>query len=394
MVLTPMSDQNNTKNPEIYLDYHATTPVDARVVEAMLPFLTEIFGNPASTNHSYGWMAEAAVAKAREQVANLIGAQEKEILFTSGATESINLAILGLLKNYAPNKAHLITSNVEHSATLQVAKAAEKLGYAVTWLAADRHGQIRADQVKEALTDETVLVSLLFANNEIGTINPVEEIGAVLADRKILFHVDAVQAVGRCPIDVARMGIHLLSLSAHKIYGPKGVGALYARAKNPRVRLSPIFFGGGQENGIRPGTMNVPGAVGLGKSCEIMDLECKSENSRLAGIRDKLWGILKARVPGAQVNGHPTQRLPNNLNVTVPGVYADLFQANLKGLAVSRGSACATGGTAGSHVLRAIGVDPELSRTTLRFGLGRPTTEEEVERAAEIVVNAYGKSRK
>ena len=383
-----------TMGKELYLDHHATTPVDPRVLEVMLPYFTQHFGNPASSNHSYGWVAEQAVEKAREQVAELVKAKSKEIIFTSGATESINLAIMGILRQYEPGAAHLITSNTEHKATLETAQAAQAMGYKVSFLPVDRYGQVHLDQVREVVTDKTVLVSLIFANNEIGTINPIAEIGEFLSSKNILLHVDAAQAAGKVAIDVERMGIHLLSLSGHKIYGPKGVGALYIRGKNPRVRLKPLLTGGSQEHGIRPGTVNATGAIGIGKACEIMSLEGFSENSRLTSLRDKMWSMLQEKFSEISLNGHPKHRLGHNLNVSFKNVHPDLFLANIKGLAISSGSACSTGSTNPSHVLTAIGVNPELCRTTLRFGLGKSTQEEDIRKAIDIVYGSYQKSRK
>ena len=360
----------------------------------MKTFLTDQFGNAASTNHPYGWSADQAVKDAREQVAHLISCKPKEVIFTSGATESINLALLGSLKQLPPQKGHLITSNVEHSATLKVAEAAEKLGYQVTRLPANQYGQVSPEQVLEALRPETVVVSLIYANNEIGSINPITQVADVLKDKKVLFHVDASQAVGKIEINLQTIPIHLMSFSAHKIYGPKGIGALYVRSKNPRVRLKPLTFGSDQEMGLHPGTSNVPGIVALGKACELIKGQIENENSKLAAMRDHLWSELQSQIPTAQLNGHPTERLSNNLTFSMPDALPNVFWSSLDGLAVSSGSACATGSTKASHVLTSIGLDSQLSRSTVRIGVGRFNTQEEISTAIDILVRAYKKSSK
>lgn len=377
----------------IYLDNHATTPVDPRVCEAMKKYFNECYGNAGSANHSYGWDAEDAVSKARKQVADAIGAKPKEIIFTSGATESLNLAILGVMLNDPSQTAHFITSNAEHKATLTITEALQEMGYPVTVLPVDRYGQIHPQQIIEAITPKTALISLIFANNEVGTINPMTEIGQIANEKGIFFHADAAQAVGKIPIDVEKIGLHLLSLSGHKIYGPKGVGALYFKAKDPRVRLKPVMFGADQERGIRPGTLNVPGIVGLGKACEIANLEIESEASHQRQLRDRMWQEIRRRIPDAVLNGHPEERLPNNLNISIPGVHVDLMMARMQGLAVSSSSACSSGSVKTSHVLAACGVSDELAKSTLRFGLGRFTTEADIDGALNILFNAYEKSR-
>jgi len=368
----------NSKTP-LYFDYHATTPVDSRVLEKMIPYFTQNFGNSGSRNHSFGWNAEAGVEKARAQVAGLIGADPKEIIFTSGATESDNLAILGVAEMYKEKGKHIITCQTEHKAVIDPCKHLESLGYDITWLAVDKDGKISLEELEKAIRPDTILISIMHANNEIGTLQPIKEIGVMAKKHGVIFHSDTVQSVGRIPVDVQELNLDLASISAHKIYGPKGVGALYIRRKAPRVRLSPIVFGGGQERGMRSGTLNVPGIVGLGEACEIAQKELQSEQSRLLNLRNRLWNGLKKELDELVINGHPTDRLPGNLNVSFAYVEGEALMMGIKDLAVSSGSACTSASLEPSYVLRALGVKEELAHSSIRFGLGRFTTEEEID---------------
>jgi cysteine desulfurase len=356
------------------------------VVEAMLPFFTERFGNAASRNHSFGWEAEEAVDKARGQIASIINAKAKEIIFTSGATESDNLAIKGVVDFYKDKGNHIISCVTEHKAVLDSCRALERAGKAsVTYLRVDKYGMVDPDDVRKAITDKTVLITLMYANNEIGTIHPIAEIGRIARERGIVFHCDAVQAVGKIPVDVERDGIDLLSLSAHKIYGPKGVGALYVRSKGPRVRISPQMDGGGHERGMRSGTLNVTGIVGLGKACEIAQSEMGEEAHRLRQLRSKLQAGLFERLDEVYLNGHPTERLPGNLNLSFAYVEGESLLMGISDVAVSSGSACTSATLEPSYVIRALGVDDELAHSSIRFGLGRFNTEEEVDFVTERV---------
>jgi cysteine desulfurase len=377
----------------IFLDYHSTTPVDPEVMKTMLPYFTDVFGNAASRNHEYGWTAEAGVEKARAQVAALIGASEKEIIFTSGATESNNLALTGVVEMYAEKGNHIITTPIEHKAVLDTCKYLETKGCEVTYLPVDQYGRVNPEDVRKAITPKTVLVSVMFANNEIGTVQPIAEIGKVCKEAGVLFHTDAVQAVGKVPVDVQSMGIDLLSITAHKIYGPKGVGALYVRRKGPRVRLSPLIHGGGHERGMRSGTLNVPGIVGFGKACEIARQKMPEESARLKRLRDQLWAGLQAELDELYLNGHPTERLPNNLNVSFAYVEGESLIMGMKELALSSGSACTSASLEPSYVLKAIGVGEDLAHTSIRFSVGRFTTEEEISFATKKVVEAVKKLR-
>ena len=387
-----MASTVTAKRP-IYLDYHATTPVDPRVFEAMRPYFTEYFGNAASRSHAFGWRAEAAVTVAREAIARLVGANPREIVFTSGATEADNLAVLGAARARQTPGAHVVTSAIEHRAVLDPCRRLEAEGFSVTYLPPDAHGLTSAAAVAGALTPETVLVSVMAANNEIGTLNPVGEIARVCKERGIVFHTDAVQALGKVPLDVHGLGLDLVSLSAHKLCGPKGVGALFVRAVNPRVRLAPLLFGGGHERGLRPGTLDVPGIVGFGAAADLAREEGEAETRRVAGLRDRLWERLVARIEGLSRNGHPSLSLPGNLNVTIAGAPADAVMANARDLAVSSGSACTSAETEPSHVLLALGRTRQEAESSIRFGLGRFTTGEEVDRAADDIVRAVGKVR-
>lgn len=377
----------------IYLDYHATTPVDPEVFKTMTPYFTEIFGNAASRNHEYGWTAEAAVEFARKQVADLIGASEKEIIFTSGATESNNLALQGVAEMYAEKGNHIIVSPIEHKAILDTAHALEKKGFKIEYAKIDETGRVIVSELAKMITDKTILVSIMFANNEVGSINPVAEIGKLCKERGVIFHTDAVQAVGKVPVDVNAMGIDLLSLTAHKIYGPKGVGALYVRRKNPRVRLAAILHGGGHEKGMRSGTLNVTGIVGLGKACEVVGRVMPIEMPRIRALRDRLWNAIRAELEEVYLNGHPTERLPNNLNVSFAYCEGESLMMGMKELAVSSGSACTSSSLEPSYVLKALGVGEDLAHTSIRFSVGRFTTEEEIDFAAEKVIATVKKLR-
>ncbi|MGA8012846.1 MAG: IscS subfamily cysteine desulfurase [Candidatus Acidiferrales bacterium] len=381
----------------IYMDNQATTAVDPRVLEAMLPYFTEKFGNAASRNHEFGWKAEEAVENARGQIARLIRANPREIVFTSGATESDNLAIKGiadpLREKGRENGNHIITQATEHKAVLDVCKHLEKSGCDVTYLPVSAEGLIDLDDLRRAISPKTILISIMYANNEIGVIQPITEIGTIAKEKRILFHVDAVQAVGKIPVDVQKDGIDLLSISAHKIYGPKGVGALYVRRKDPRVELSAMIDGGGHERGMRSGTLNVPGIVGLGKACEIFLKEMQEESERLRLLRDKLKHSIMSRLYGTAINGSMDHRLPNNLNLSFSGVEGDALLMGINDVAVSSGSACTSAMIEPSYVLRALGVSEDLAHSSIRFGLGRFNTEEEVDYVADRVVETVKRLR-
>ncbi len=383
----------NLKLP-IYLDNHATTPLDPRVLEKMLPYFTENFGNAASRNHAFGWAAEKAVEDAREHIGALIGSSAKEIIFTSGATESDNLAILGVVEMYKEKGNHIITCSTEHKAVLDTCKHLEESGQAkVTWLGVDKFGQINLDELKKAITPQTILITIMHGNNEIGTLQNVAAIGAIAHEHGVIFHTDATQTAGRVPLDVEAMKIDLLSLSAHKIYGPKGIGALYVRRKNPRVRLSAQVHGGGHERGMRSGTLNVPGIVGFGEACRLANVEMKTENERLLGLREKLWTGLKSQLDELHLNGHPTERLPGNLNISFSFVEGESLLMGIKNIAVSSGSACTSASLEPSYVLSALGLNAELAHTSIRFGLGRFTTQEEIDFTIQEVVREVKRLR-
>jgi cysteine desulfurase len=379
----------------IYMDYHATTPVDPRVLETMLPYFNDTFGNAASRSHRYGWVAEEAVGYAREQIANLIGADKaEEIIFTSGATESDNLALKGVAEFYKDKGNHIITSRTEHKAILDTCKRLEKEGFDVTYLDVTKEGFVEPDAVKNAITDKTILCSVMLANNEVGTIQPIREIGAVCRSKGVLFHTDAVQGLGKTEFNVQSMNVDLASLTAHKIYGPKGVGALYVRRSKPRVRLTPIFDGGGHERGYRSGTLNVPGIVGFGKACEILSKEWRDEVKRLASLRDRLKEFIFEHLDEVYLNGPwGERRLPNNLNISFAFVEGEATMMAIKDVCVSSGSACTSASLEPSYVLRALGVGEELAHTSIRFGLGRFTTEEEVDFVGKLVVDKFRKLR-
>ncbi|SCW43242.1 IscS subfamily cysteine desulfurase [Mucilaginibacter sp. NFR10] len=374
-------------NIPIYLDNNATTPMDPRVLEAMLPYFNEKFGNAASRNHAFGWVAEEAVDYAREQVAKLIGASEKEIIFTSGATESDNLAIKGVFEMYKDKGNHIITAVTEHKAVLDACKHVEKLGGKVTYLPVKEDGLVDLAELEAAMTPETILVSIMYGNNEIGVIQPIKEISAIAHKHGALFMTDAVQAVGKIPVDVNADGIDLLALSAHKIYGPKGVGALYVRRKGPRVKVTAQMDGGGHERGMRSGTLNVPGIVGLGKACELCGEEMESEAKRLSALRDKLQSALTV-LEESYVNGNVEHRLPHVANISFKYVEGEGLMMAMKDLAVSSGSACTSASLEPSYVLKSLGLSDDLAHSSIRFGLGRFTTEEEVDYAIEVTKKA------
>ncbi len=382
---------NRPKLP-IYLDYQATTPCDPRVVEAMLPWFTEKFGNPHSRNHQFGWDAEEAVEKARKQIASIIGADEREIVFTSGATESNNTALKGVARFYKDRRDHIVTAVTEHKCVLDSCRHLEQEGFKVTYLPVKQDGLIDLAQLDAAITDKTVLVSIMAANNEIGVIQPLAEIGKICRAKGAFFHTDAAQGVGKIPLDVNAMNIDLMSISGHKIYGPKGIGALYVRRK-PRVRLQALMSGGGQERGFRSGTLPTPLCVGLGEACAIAGREMGAEAERLKMLRERLYNGLKARLPDIYLNGDHDKRLPGNLNISFAYVEGEGLMMGIKDLAVSSGSACTSASLEPSYVLRALGVEEELAHTSLRIGLGRFTTEQEVDYAIEHIVAAVNRLR-
>jgi cysteine desulfurase len=391
----------------VYMDNNSTTPVDPRVLEAMLPYFGDVFGNAASRSHGFGWEAEKAVETGREQVARLIGAKAKDLIFTSGATESDNLAVRGVVEFYREKGNHVITQVTEHKAILDTCRALERKGLAtVTYLPVDRYGRVDPDDVRKAITDKTVLVTIMFANNEIGTVQPLAEIGKITRERGVLFHTDAVQGVGKLPLDVEAMNIDLLSLTAHKIYGPKGIGALYVRAKGPRVRLTPIIDGGGHERGMRSGTLNVPGIVGLGAACDLCRDGMADEAQRTLRLREKLREGFFSQLDEIYLNGHPTHRLPGNLNVSFAFVEGESLLMGLNGsvhpiaasasmppIAVSSGSACTSATLEPSYVLKALGVGDDLAHTSIRFGIGRFNTDEDVDYVIERVVSEVRRLR-
>jgi cysteine desulfurase len=377
----------------IYMDNHATTPVDPRVLDAMLPYFTERFGNAASRNHSFGWAGEEAIEIARAQIASLIGATPKEIIFTSGATESDNLMIKGVAEMYREKGNHIITQAIEHKAVLDTCKRLEKYGYEVTYLPVQRDGRVDPEDVRKAITPKTILITIMYANNEIGSVNPIQEIGKIAKEHGIIFAVDGVQAVGKIPVDVQKDNIDLLAISAHKIYGPKGVGALYVRRRNPRVQLSAIIDGGGHERGMRSGTLNVTGIIGLGKACEIAQKEMTQEAERLRGLRDRLKAGLEAKLDEVFINGSWEHRLPNNLNMSFAYVEGESLLMGINDIAVSSGSACTSATLEPSYVLKALGVGEDLAHTSIRFGLGRFNTAEEVDYVIEKMVQVVTKLR-
>lgn len=377
----------------VYMDYHATTPVDPRVAETMMPFFSEQFGNPASRQHYFGWVAEEAVNASRTKIAKALNAEPREIYFTSGATESNNLAVKGVVEAYAQKGKHLITSQTEHKSVIDVCKNLARHGYEITLLPVDQYGLIDESQLKNAIKDTTVLVSIMIANNEIGTIQNIVEIGKLCKERGVLFHTDATQAAGKIPVDVRSMNVDLLSLSGHKIYGPKGIGALYVRSKNPRVKIVAQLDGGGHERGLRSGTLNVPSIVGLAKALELCIESMDEESRRMKMLRDKLERKFFKELDDVYVNGHPQHRLPNNLNMSFLYVEENAIMMGMKDVAVASGSACSSAEPEPSHVLKALHIGKERETSAIRFGLGRWTTEEEVDYVAGRVVETVKKLR-
>jgi cysteine desulfurase len=383
---------NGIKLP-IYMDNHATTPMDPRVLEEMLPYFIEKFGNAASRNHSFGWVGEEATELGRERVAKLVGATTKEIIFTSGATESDNLAIKGAAEMYKEKGNHIITAVTEHKAVLDTCKRLEKYGYRVTYLPVQKDGLVDLDDLKRAIDDRTILVTIMAANNEIGVVQPIAEIGKLCHERGVIFHTDATQAVGKIPVDVVKQNIDLMSISAHKMYGPKGVGALYVRRKNPRVQISAIIDGGGHERGMRSGTLNVPGIVGLGKACAIAFEEMAQESCKLAGLRNRLRDKIMGRLDEVYINGSWEHRLPHNLNISFAYVEGESLLMGINDIAVSSGSACTSATLEPSYVLKALGTGDDLAHSSIRFGIGRFNTEAEVDYVADRVVETVSRLR-
>jgi cysteine desulfurase len=377
----------------IYMDSHATTRMDPRVLEAMTPYFLEIFGNAASRNHSFGWEAELATEKARQQIADLIGASPKEIVFTSGATESNNLALKGVAQMYAERGNHIITQVTEHKAILDTCKRLEKEGARVTYLPVQTNGLIDLDQLRDAITDKTILISIMYANNEIGVVQPVKEIAKIAKEKGVLFHSDAVQAVGKIPVNVGTDGIDLLSLTGHKLYGPKGAGALYVRRRNPRVQLTAQLDGGGHERGMRSGTLNVPGIAGLGEACAIAQREMPEESKRMIFLRDKLKNHLMTELDESYINGTMEHHLPHNLNISFAYVEGESLLMGINDIAVSSGSACTSATLEPSYVLKALGAGDDLAHSSIRFGLGRFNTEEEVDYVGNKVIEVVRKLR-
>jgi len=378
----------------VYMDNHATTPMDPRVLEEMLPYFMEKFGNSASRNHSFGWSAEEGVEQARERIAKLVGATTKEIIFTSGATESDNLAIKGVAEMYKEKGNHIITAVTEHKAVLDTCKRLEKYGYRVTYLPVQKDGLVDLEELKRAMdSGKTILVTIMAANNEIGVLQPFAEIGKLCRERGIIFHTDATQAVGKIPIDVNKQNIDLLSISAHKMYGPKGVGALYVRRKNPRVQISAIIDGGGHERGMRSGTLNVPGIVGLGKACAIASEEMAKEACHLAGLRNRLRDRIMGALDEVYINGSMEHRLPGNLNISFAYVEGESLLMGINDIAVSSGSACTSATLEPSYVLKALGTGDDLAHSSIRFGIGRFNTEAEVDYVADRVVETVSRLR-
>ena len=377
----------------IYMDSHATTPLDPRVLEAMMPYLTYHFGNAASSTHLFGEHAKDAVDAARGQVADLIGCSAEEIIFTSGATESDNLAVKGVANQYKDRGNHIITSTVEHHAVLDSCKALEGSGFDVTYLPVDKYGMVHPRQVKDAITDQTVLISLIYVNGEVGTINPITEVGEIAEKYGILFHSDATQGIGKVESDVNELKVDLMSFTAHKMYGPKGIGALYLRKKDPPIQLYPLLHGGGQENNIRSGTLNVPGIVGFGAACELCKQEMAEEAKRIAALRERLYHGLSKQIDLIRLNGHPTNRIPSNLNLSFEFVESQSILSGLKEIALSSGSACNSDSIEPSYVLRAMGVKDELALGAIRFGLGRHNTAAEVDTVVECVAAQVARLR-
>jgi len=378
----------------IYLDCHSTTPMDQRVLDAMLPYFTDHFGNPSSTSHAYGWEAEAGVKQARETIAQAINASPEEIVFTSGATEANNLAIKGVAEAYFSHGQHIVTVATEHRAVIDPCQYLESLGFEITWLPVEQDGLIDLDRLANSIRSDTILVSVMAANNEIGVLQPLAEIGKICREKEVFFHTDAAQAIGKIPLDVAAMNIDLMSLTAHKLYGPKGIGALYIRRRHPRVRLASQLQGGGQERGLRAGTLYPPQIVGFGKAVELGLAEMEEEGDRLAKLRDRAWDAF-SQLEGIYVNGHPRQRLPGNLNISVAGVDGTALILGLQPvIAVSSGSACSSQSTEPSHVITALGRGKSLAKASIRFGMGRFTTSEDIDQAIEHTITTIQSLRK
>jgi len=378
----------------IYFDHHATTPIAPSVLEAMMPYLTTSFGNASSTTHAFGQQARLAVEQARKQVADLIGASPEEILFTSGATESDNLAIKGVAEGSRRRGNHIITTQIEHSAILDTCKVLEKTGFEITYLPVDKYGMVDPQRIADEIRAETILISVIYASNEVGTINPLSAIGEIAWQHDILFHSDAVQGIGKIESNVDRLNVDLMSLTSHKMYGPKGIGALYVRQKRPRIRLSPQNYGGGQEGKIRSGTLNVPGIVGFGQACQLAQTEMQHEAERLARLRDRLYQGLKNQIDLLHLNGHPAQRLPGNLNVSIEFVESLTLLEKLENVALSTGSACSSNSMTPSRVLSAMGIDESLARAPIRFGLGRNTTVAEADYVISRMIKEVAKLRR
>jgi len=373
------------KQSRIYLDHHATTPVDERVLQEMLPYFTEVYGNAASIDHEFGNEAKRAVERAREQIAKAINAQPEEIIFTSGATESDNIALFGVAEKYARKGKHIITCTTEHKAVLDCCKRLEQQGFEITYLPVNHYGSIDLKMLEAAVRPDTILISIMAANNEIGTIAPLKEIGRIAKNKGILFHTDAAQAVGHIPIDVQDMHIDILSISGHKIYGPKGIGALYRRRSNPRAQLAPVIYGGGHEKGLRSGTLNVPGIVGLGKAVELAVKEMKVQTKRYQEMIAIIYKELLSVAPEIQLNGHPSERLPHNLNVSIPGLESKALIVQLKDIAISAGSACTTTSVEPSHVILALGSGEARAHSAIRISVGRFNTPDQVKKAAKTL---------
>ncbi|MBI1293686.1 aminotransferase class V-fold PLP-dependent enzyme [bacterium] len=376
-------------SPYIYLDHNATTPVDPRVLEAMLPYFTEIYGNAASIDHDAGHMAQQAVEVAREQCRRILNAREsKEIIFTSGATESDNIALFGVAERYADKGDHIITCVTEHKAVLDCCHRLEQMGKRVTYLPVDQYGIVDLDELRKAITLRTILISIMFANNEIGTIAPVKEIGTIAREHDVLFHTDAAQALGHVPVDVEEMNINILSFSAHKVYGPKGVGGLYVRRRNPRVKLAPVIYGGGHEIGLRSGTLNVPGIVGMGKAYEIAAAQMKSDAARFEVWTRKMLTEITDQLGSVHMNGHPVKRLPHNLNISIEGVESKSLVVQLKNVAISTGSACTSASVEPSHVISALGFSPERAHSAIRISVGRSNSPEDIKFAVTSIIQS------
>lgn len=377
----------------IYLDHNATTPVDKRVLAEMLPYFTDVFGNAASNDHDFGLEAKRAVDNARAEIAKTINARPDEIIFTSGATESDNIALFGVAAKYAHKGDHIITCVTEHKAILDCCQRLEEMGKSITYLPVDEYGRVNPDDVRQAITPRTILISLIAANNEIGTLAPLAEIGSIAAKHGILFHTDAAQALGHIPLDVQATGIHIMSMSAHKVYGPKGIGALYRRRSNPRVQLEPVIYGGGHERGLRSGTLNVPGIVGFGKAVQLARREMRAEDERFRAWTQYIYKRLADELGDIALNGHPTQRLPHTLNISIKGIESRAFIVQLKDIALATGSACTSAKVEPSHVIEALGFGTERAHSAIRISVGRTNTDEQIDKAIEKIIGAVRELR-